>query len=386
MNIVLVDGRERDSLKPFTFLRPVAEIRIGMLTISEKWRRMSGAQVSYLAHPSLQEIYPPVIEDRQIFINGAVLPAPDLLKAINNLGKGETLEADGDWIAAVITAGDFEEGWEACIGRFKKVAYAKQLLHLKEKWDIFQLNGDALKADFDLLTKGRKSAAVPEGTVHSGNQLFIEDGAVLRPCIINSGPGPVYIAAGAEVMEGCMIRGGLYLGEGSQLKMGTKIYGPTTIGPHCKIGGEVTNCVIFGYSNKGHDGFLGNSVLGEWCNLGADTNTSNLKNNYSNVRVFDYASGRLENSGLQFCGLMMGDHSKCSINTMFNTGTVTGIFCNIFGSGFPPKYVPSFAWGEGEVFEADKAIDMAKKVMQRRSVSLVPTVEKTIRSLHPDRM
>src|SRR5690606_7840722 len=238
--------------------------------------------------------------------------------------------------------------------------------------DIFSKNTLAIQADFDLLTKGRQSAAIPDSVFCINRKnIFVEEGARLNFASLNASDGPIYIGKNAEIMEGCTIRGPFALCDSSTLKMQTKIYGGTSIGPHSKVGGEVNNSVIFGYSNKAHDGFLGNSVIGEWCNLGADTNNSNLKNNYAEVKLWDYEKEGFANTGLQFCGLMMGDHSKCGINTMFNTGTVVGVSANIFGSGFPRNFIPSFSWGGSggfTTYNTEKAFEVAKVVMSRRNI------------------
>ena len=255
---------------------------------------------------------------------------------------------------------------------FDKINLNEEPILIKNTWDIFSNNGIALQRDYEKITEGRKSLPIPDSVnVVNPEQIFIEEGAILNFVTINASKGPVYIGKNSEIMEGSIIRGPLALCEGAVLKLGTKIYGPTTVGPYSKVGGEVNNSVISGYSNKGHDGFLGNSVIGEWCNLGADTNTSNLKNNYAEIRLWDYESGRFASTGLQFCGLMMGDHSKCAINTMFNTGTVVGVCANIFGSGFPRNFIPSFSWGGSQGFTTyltSKAFEVAKIVMSRRNI------------------
>ena len=244
------------------------------------------------------------------------------------------------------------------------------ILTIEHTWDIFSKNGDAIVEDFNLITKDRQSQPIP-ATVNTINpeHIFIEKGATVNFATLNASSGPIYIGRDAEVMEGSMVRGPLALCNNATLKLGTRVYGPTTVGPYSKIGGEVNNSVIFAHSNKGHDGFLGNSVIGEWCNLGADTNNSNLKNNYAEVRLWDYQTEGFAKTGLQFCGLMMGDHSKCGINTMFNTGTVVGVSANIFGSGFPRNFVPSFSWGGHKGFvtyKTNKAFEVAEVVMARR--------------------
>jgi UDP-N-acetylglucosamine diphosphorylase/glucosamine-1-phosphate N-acetyltransferase len=258
--------------------------------------------------------------------------------------------------------------------QFKSIEFKKDTTKVEHTWDLFKLNGIAIQQDFELLTKDRDSESL-SGTVNvfGDHPVFIEHGAKLEYVTLNTSNGPIYIGKNAEVMEGSLIRGPFALCENANVKLGAKIYGPTTVGPHSKVGGEVNNSILMGYSNKGHDGFLGNSVLGEWCNIGADSNTSNLKNNYAEVRLWDYQTEGFAKTGLQFCGLMMGDHSKCGINTMFNTGTVVGVSANIFGSGFPRNFVPSFSWGGSKGFvtyKTNKAYEVAEKVMERRGQTL----------------
>jgi UDP-N-acetylglucosamine diphosphorylase/glucosamine-1-phosphate N-acetyltransferase len=326
MNIILFDGPERDQLLPLTYTRPVAELRIGILTIREKWDMRFGFTSTTLTEEYLQEKYPAVESEDNIFINGGACPTNELFDRVAALQSGEKL-----------VAGD------RFLDRFKTISFDGAYIHVEHTWHLFEHNGAELQRDFDLITKGRNSAPLSASNKVTGDgQIFLEKGAQVEGTILNPGSGPIYIGSGAEIMEGSLVRGGLALCEGSTLKLGTKIYGPTTIGPHSKAGGELNNVVILGYSNKGHDGFLGNAVLGEWCNIGADSNNSNLKNNYAEVRLWSYEEERFTPTGLQFCGLIMGDHSKCGINTMFNTGTVVGVSANIFGSGFPRNFVPSF--------------------------------------------
>lgn len=369
MNYILFDEAIiRQNFLPFTFTRPVSEIRIGILTIREKWEKMSGQKMSVLTEDYLAQKYTIKVSAKEdnIWINSSLLPTAELLKNIKLLKKNESLKS-GNLLIAVNTGKEIFNGSAA---NAKSMAWkGKPIVQLKHLWDIFSLNGMALEQDFKLLTQGRKSAKLSKTNTVLGNQIFIENGANVECSILNSTNGPIYIGKDAEVMEGTIIRGPFALCEGASTKMGAKIYGPTTIGPHSKVGGEVTNSVIFGYSNKGHDGFLGNSVIGEWCNLGADTNTSNLKNNYSSVDIYDHATQKMVPTGLTFCGLMMGDHSKCGINTMFNTGTVVGVCANIFGGDFPPKFIPSFSWGGSKGFmtyQLDKAFETAEKVFERR--------------------
>lgn len=368
---ILFDDARWQQLLPLTFTRPVAEIRLGILTIAQKWEQMLGARASYLTQPYLAEQYPLVRGEINCLINGGVCPDAALVKRIMNLKMGEAL-VQGDVLIAALVGDKLPETLE--LSAFEVDSYTDEVLQVQHLWDIFALNGEALERDFALLTKGRRSKPISAtNRVICPERIFIDDGARVECATLNATDGPIYIGSEAEVMEGCLVRGGLALCEHATLKMGAKIYGPTTIGPHCKVGGEVSNSVLLGYSNKAHDGFLGNSVLGEWCNLGADTNTSNLKNNYAEVKLWNYARQRFEKTGRQFCGLIMGDHSKCGINTMFNTGTVVGVAANIFGSGYPRNFIPSFAWGGPagiEVHSLGMALGTAAQVFARRGLTL----------------
>ena len=369
MNYILFDGSARNQLLPFTYTRPVADIRVGILTIREKWEKMLGFTTSTVTEDYLIDKFPMIEMEQNIFINASVLPTKHLVSLIQNLSENKALFIDDEPLAFFA-----KEDQEIDFETFDVLPYTNDdILRIENTWDIFKLNGEAIKRDFKLLTTDRESQLIPEMTLaFNKDQIFIEEGAVLPLCSLNANDGPIYIGKDSEIMEGSMIRGPFALCENATIKMGAKIYGATTIGPHSKIGGEVNNCVIFAYSNKGHDGFLGNSVLGEWCNIGADTNNSNLKNNYAEVRLWDYETEGFAKTGLQFCGLMMGDHSKCGINTMFNTGTVVGVSANIFGSGFPRNFIPSFSWGGSAgmiTYKTDKAFEVAKVVMSRRDIA-----------------
>jgi len=368
MNYILFDGPFRNNLLPFTFTRPVADIRIGILTIREKWESYLGYITTTVTEDYLSDKFPMVEMEDNIMINASYLPDAELVEHIKHLEENEAIFDDNNVIAFYAKEGQDDIDFDA----FSRIDYKGEVLTVENTWDIFSKNGEAIKADFELITKGRQSAAIPSSVnVINPEQIFIEKGAKLEFVTLNASKGPIYIGKNSEVMEHSVIRGPFALCQGATVKLAAKIYGPTTVGPYSKVGGEVNNSVIFGYSNKGHDGFLGNSVLGEWCNLGADTNNSNLKNNYAEVRLWDYDSGRFAKTGLQFCGLMMGDHSKCGINTMFNTGTVVGVSANIFGSGFPRNFVPSFSWGGNSGFTTyltKKVFEVAKVVMGRRNV------------------
>ena len=365
MNYILFDGEHRDALLPFTYTRPVADIRIGILTIREKWELFLGSTTTTVTEDYLSEKYPMVEMEQNVMINASYIPTENLVHQIKNLKENQAVY-DGDTMIAFFSL----EDQEIDIDTLEVFQCEGELLKVETTWDIFSKNGAAIEADFKLLTDNRTSVPIPEKTVaFNPESIFIEEGAKLPLCVLNATDGPIYIGKNTEIMEGSMVRGPFALCEGSTLKMGTKIYGPTTVGPHSKVGGEVNNSVFFGYSNKGHDGFLGNSVIGEWCNLGADTNNSNLKNNYAEVRLWSYETENFAKTGLQYCGLMMGDHSKCGINTMFNTGTVVGVSANVFGSGFPRNFIPSFSWGGAQgftTFLTSKAFEVATEVMKRR--------------------
>ncbi len=368
MNYILFDGTVRNALLPFTFTRPVADIRIGILTIREKWEKYLGYTTTTLTEEYLMEKYPMVEMEENIMINASFLPNPILIDMVQNLNAKEAI-LFGEEIIAFHTH-DTQEDID--FDEYELIEYEGDVLRIENTWDIFAKNDAAIREDFELLTEDRFSQPIPKSVnVIAPENIFIEEGAKLEFVTLNASTGPIYIGKNAEIMEGSVIRGPFALCEEAQVKLATKVYGATTVGPHCRIGGEVNNSVLFGYSNKGHDGFLGNSVLGEWCNIGADSNNSNLKNNYEEVRLWSYETEGFARTGLQFCGLMMGDHSKCGINTMFNTGTVVGVSTNIFGSGFPRNFVPSFSWGGASGFTTyitKKAFETAKIVMSRRHV------------------
>jgi len=369
MNYILFDGEVRNSLLPFTYTRPVAEIRIGILTLREKWEKHLGLTTTTITEEYLEEKYPMVELEENIMINASFIPTVALVDQVKKLKANEAIFKGDDVIAFFTTDSQEEINFEA----YQQYDFDDELLQVKNTWDIFSLNDRAIQQDFDLITEDRTSQPIPDGVqAINPENIFIEEGAKLTFATLNATDGPIYIGENAEIMEGVVVRGALAMCENSVLKLGAKVYGATTIGPFCKVGGEVNNSVLFGYSSKGHDGFLGNSVIGEWCNLGADTNNSNLKNNYAEVKLWDYNTGRFAKTGLQFCGLMMGDHSKCGINTMFNTGTVIGVSVNIFGSGFPRNFVPSFSWGGASGFteyKTNKVFEVAEVVMQRRGIT-----------------
>ena len=370
MNYILFDGGVRNSLLPLTFTRPVADIRIGILTIREKWEKYLGLTTTTITEEYLEDKYPMVELEENILINASFCPTDNLVDKVKSLSENEAIFKGEDVIAFYTS--DTQE--EVNFDTYSQIEFEEELIQVKNTSDIFTLNGKAIQQDFDLITKGRTSMPIPAGVQFLNKEnIFIEEGAEIIFASLNASEGPIYIGKDALVMEHTSIRGPFAMCEHTILKMGAKIYKDTTIGPFSKIGGEVNNSVIFGYSSKGHDGYLGNSVIGEWCNLGAGSNNSNLKNNYAEVKLWDYETDRFKKTGLQFCGLIMGDHSKCSINTMFNTGTVIGVSVNLFGSGFPRNFVPSYSWGGAAgftTFQMKKVSEVTTEVMKRKNLLL----------------
>lgn len=375
MTIILFDDSARDSLLPLTYTRPIALLRVGILTIAEKWAKYLKRDTAYLTVPYLQEKFPFNPTPDNIFINGSVCPDDALLDAIVALKDGEALYTRDVLIA--VKGGVAQTGIpDLNLDGFKLIHYLPAITRLVYPEHIFLINEKEIIRDFKLLTSNRTSAALSGTNTILGENIFVEEGVEAECSIFNTLKGPVYLGKNAQIWEGSMVRGAFALCEGSQLKMGTKIYSKTTIGPFCRIGGEVNNAVVLGNSSKGHEGYLGNSVIGEWCNMGADTNNSNLKNNYTDVKLWNYSTDHYRNTGLQFCGLVMGDHAKCSINTMFNTGTVVGVCANIFGAGFPANFVPDFSWGGGiqnKEYRLDKALETIERVFDRRNRDLDDT-------------
>ncbi len=383
MNYILFDDADTPNLYPLTWTKPISELRIGILTMKERWEKLLGQKISLLPAAYLREKFPLIQEQENLLINSAVLPDLDFINEIQNIQTNEVLIQDEKILAFRTSYWDGNSfSPEKITAGFLQKKCTKEQPLIKYPWDIFTRNEIVLKEDFKLITKGKKSQKL-SNTVHcpAPERVFLEEGARVEYAVLNPGAGYIYVGKNAEIMEGCLVRGSLAMGESSVLKLGTKIYGATTLGPHCKVGGELNNSILQGYSNKAHDGFLGNSVIGEWCNLGADTNNSNLKNNYAPVKMWNYPKERFINTGLQFCGLIMGDHSKCGINTMFNTGTVIGVSSNIYGSGFPRQFVPSFSWGSSagmKTYQIKKAFETAELVMSRRNKQLEETDKKIL--------
>lgn len=383
MQIVFSDAQFWEDFLPLTFTRPIAEMRCGILTFTERWKKLLDIEnVAYITEAFLEDKFPRPEETESLFLVPHFLPSESILKQIQDLKFGEALVYENELIAARINMKNFS------LNQIEKMTDIEEDLHFfKQPTDLFSHNQKAIDFDFDLLTKGRTSQPLSEtnGFLGNSDDLFIEEGAQIEFSTLNTKTGKIYIGKNAEVMEGCHLRGPIALCEDSKFNLGAKIYGATTIGPHCKVGGEVNNIIIFGYSNKGHDGFVGNSVIGEWCNLGADTNSSNLKNNYASVKLWNYKKKRFLDSGLQFAGLIMGDHSKTAINTQLNTGTVVGVAANIFKSGFPPNLISNFSWGgmkDDEKFKLEKAYEVAEKAMERRKLELTQADKKILEYIY----
>ncbi|GIZ08122.1 GlmU family protein [Flavobacterium sp. UMI-01] len=369
MNYILFDGPSRNALLPLTFTRPVADLLIGIVSIRQKWEMYLGSTTTTLTEEYLSQKYPMVELEENIMINASFLPNEELVELIKDLGKNQAIFKDEEVIAFYSNESQEEVNFD----HYEIIELEYDVLSINHPWEIFSKNDLAIRADFDFLTEDRESQPIPKSVnVIAPENIFIEEGAKLEFVTLNASTGPIYVGKNSEIMEGTVIRGPFALCEGATVKMGAKIYGATTVGPQSRVGGEINNSVISAYSNKGHEGFLGNSVLGEWCNIGADSNNSNLKNNYEEVKLWSYETESFIKTGLQFCGLIMGDHSKCGINTMFNTGTVVGVSANIFGSGFPRNFVPSFSWGGASGFTTyltKKAFQTAQIVMSRRNIT-----------------
>ena len=378
MKISLHDNGLHLRFAPLSLTRPIGNLRIGIFTNDERWKViLPEAEIFYQTEAYLAERFP-ATENPDLIVNAELIPNVEVAVAIVNLGENEALWMGKIWLAKKGNAS-------------VKVEYVGEIpVVISQRWHIFQKNGDAIYSDFELIAAGRTSEKISKTNTVIGDEsmIFIEEGATIEAAILNTHSGPIYVGKCAEIMEGSIVRGPLAMCEYSALKLGAKVYGPTTLGPHCKVGGEVNNVVFQAYSNKGHDGFLGNALIGEWCNLGADTNTSNLKNNYGNISTYSYEEkGEIETE-TQFMGVCMGDHSKCGINTMFNTATVVGVSSNIYGAGFPSKFIPSFSWGGADEivpFRFEKAIEYANNMMHRRGLQLSQSEIAILRHISEDK-
>jgi len=373
-NIILFDDETREALLPFCYTRPVAEIPVGFLTISQKWQKHFNVPISYITQDYLSQKYPIEIAEDNLIINASALPNDKIVALINQLEPNESLMQENELIAARLNSHQFDllikdDFLEELIGyEIKDESSFRKLNHL---WEINQFGKEESSLDYKLITKGKESKAISKtnGLVNEG-QIFLEEGVQMEHCLLDASDGPIYISSNAVILQGAMLKGPIFIGANSVIKMGAKIYGSSFIGPNCKIGGEVKNSVFIGNSNKAHGGYIGDSVIGAWCNIGADTNCSNLKNNYSDIKIWNYATDSFENSGQQFAGLFLGDHCKAAIATKFNTGTVTGIFSNIFGNSFHDKFIPSFSWGEDQEYQFGKAVETLKKIYKRKNKEL----------------
>lgn len=392
-NLILFDDPAiRTALLPFTFTRPVAGIRIGIRTLAEKWASWLNRPPSFLTEPYLQTKYPQQPGTDNLYVNGAVCPTPALVERLSALALGESLITPTGSLLALRTNRTASEATELAdfpqhTGVYAEGAASRPLTVVRHLWDIFMENGDQIRADFAQLTAGRQSQPItdPFTRCYAPENIFVEPGATIRASVLNAEGGPIYIGRDATINEGSIVIGPFALGEGATVNWGGKMRSNTTIGPFCKVGGEVGNSIFFGHSNKAHDGFLGNSVVGEWCNLGANVNNSNLKNDYGNVKLYNYATGSLEDTGRIFCGLMMGDFTKAGISTLFNTGTVVGVSVNVFGGGFQPKHIPSFSWGGADTdfttYRIDKALRVAREAFSRRNKALDDVEEGILRTI-----
>ncbi|GLR19136.1 glucose-1-phosphate thymidylyltransferase [Portibacter lacus] len=391
MNLILFDDDSRDRMLPLVYTRPVCELRVGILTIREKWELLLDTKASYITQDYLSKKYPIQITDRNLVINGALLPTKKLVELFSQLETNQAVIYNDELLAANLDDVQFkllEDDLPISELSGYDISKDTSIQLVDELWKIYTLNGSEIENDFSLITKDRTTQPISHSnTIIGTGRIFLEEGAIVEGAIMNSNNGSIYIGKDAEVMEGSMIRGGFALCANSKVKMGAKVYGPTTVGPWSKIGGEVNNSVILGYSNKGHDGYMGNSVIGEWCNIGADTQTSNLKNNYTDIKLWNYQEKRFIQTGEQFCGLIMADHAKSGISIMFNTGTVVGVASNIFGTGYPRNFIPSFAWGSikgYETYKLDKAFDTMERVMKRRGMKLNELDKEIIETIYSD--
>lgn len=370
MHILLFDGPERKQLLPFTFVRPVAHLLLGIDRLIDKWEASMSQSCEVYSESYLQDKFPPVFGQRNTFINASYLPSNALVERIGALSENQCLFVHDQPVAFVTQQQTVPQNFDA----FERIEFQDEVYHIAHVTDLFSLNAEVIEQDFHRLTQGRESAQLSEtNRVVHAERIFLEKGAVVEHAFLNATAGPIYIGKNAEIMEGSMLRGGIALMDNAVVKMGAKIYGGTTIGPFSKVGGELSNVLMLGYSNKGHDGFLGNAVIGEWCNIGAATDASNLKNSYGKLRVWNYEVESFAKTELQFCGLLMGDYSRCSIHSMFNTATVVGVCANLFGMGFPRTFLPSFSYGGAQklsTYQFEKAMESNNSMMKRRGKEL----------------
>ncbi len=393
MQLCFFEDEKLTTFHPLTLTRPTDNLRIGILTLSEKWEYAAHPKnINRISRPELNGLFEGddiSTDENCIWINSRYLPTEQLVMQVNNLSEGQYLTCGETVIAANVdgaTSGQWLEKGEPDFNTLF-VLESNDFLSINNLWDLFQLNGQEIVRDIDLLEIDSKvnGSVSDQAVLENRDQIYIQEGATIEAgCVLNATKGPIFIGKNATVMSGTHIRGPVAICEDATVKMGAKIYQDTTIGPVCKVGGEVNNSIFHSYSNKGHDGFVGNSIIGQWCNLGADTNTSNLKNNYSTIRIPDWTDGQEIETKQQFFGTIMGDHSKTAINTQLNTGTICGVSCNIFSNDFPPKLIPSFSWVGSNVIQTyrlDKALEAMEAMMARRDVSLTEDYKRMMRAI-----
>lgn len=388
MQVVLFDDHLRSAFLPLVYTRPLAELRFGIRTLSEQWMDMLGGDQAFLTEPYLYSCFQAQDQQKErLFINARLIPDYRLAGELRQIADRMALRAGDQLLAVKVPANEDVPDYHALLD-YPATAPENdlQFSFLQHLTDLFRFNEGAIHEEIKRVTYGMISAAIdPTNTVIGDPEdVFIAEEAIIEGAWLNVRKGPVYIGQGAHVQEGSTVIGPCTIGAHTTVKPLTRVGGASTIGPWCKIGGEVSNSIFQGYSNKGHDGYVGNSIIGEWCNLGADTNTSNLKNNYGPISIFNYQERKPVNTGLTFCGLLMGDHSKSAINTMFNTGTVCGVSANVFGGGFPPGFIPSWSWGGGDgltTYDLEKSLETAHRMMGRRNVELDTDTEQMLRHI-----
>lgn len=397
MQLCFFEDAELTTFHPLTLSRPTDDLRVGILTIAQKWEHALGtSECNRILRPKLKGVFEQgTISDDQscIWINSRYLPTHDLINKINDLSEGQCLKSGKTIIAAKTDSQSSSKWLKTGSPDFNNhfILETADSLSISNLWDLFQLNGSEIAHDLEWMDLNTNSdVQISDHAIFENRDaIHIHDGATIEAgCVLNATKGPIYIGKNATIMSGSHIRGPVAICDNATIKMGAKIYGDTTIGPVCKVGGEINNSIFHSYSNKGHDGFVGNSLIGQWCNLGADTNTSNLKNNYSPVRITDWKSRQEVETGQQFFGTVMGDHSKTAINTQLNTGTICGVSCNIFSNDFPPKLIPSFSWVGSNVIQTyrlEKAFEAMEAMMARRNVELTDEYKQMMNIIFGDK-
>lgn len=383
MAIVLFDSVNRKALFPLTKTRSVAHLRMGICTMAERWQQLTGMSVYVHTEAYLQDLYGRPDTGEHVWIDAAVVPTPDLVDKIQGVSNGSCWADEKGLIVGKTSIAFTDFNAAQSIQPFTLIHDHPLAERMEYPWQLMQWNDRMLRFDFERITHGRKSAAISSTNKTTGaDQIFLEEGVRMEHCIINASAGPVYIGRGAEIMEGTAIRGPFAMGEGSVVKMNSRIYGATTLGPFCMGGGEIKNSIMMGYSNKAHDGYMGDSIIGEWCNWGAGTSNSNLKNTAGMIKVWNEAANHYLDAGYK-CGVIMGDYSRTAINSSINTGSVIGVSSNVFGEGLLPNIVPDFSWGcKGVKYRMDKVctdIDNWKKL---KNAALTEAEKNILLQLH----